>query len=686
MRRKLGSFELLATAAFFAFSVSCVSESSVGVDIDSIPQGEDVANAGEVAGDLPRSDTLGHRDVSDAGTDSVIGDVLSSDTSCDVLASDQADGDSAGGDALLVDQADGDSAGGDPEPPAIPTIGLGEDYTLPVGVEADAYSGYVGNPQDLGTITVKAYYMRWRLVEPTLGDYAFDIDGSINDLKGALESAAAGGYRLSIFTPSITTRIQYWDSAAGAYDPTLEQNGAAPDWIATDTDIPQTRLEGWLPWHITYVKPDHPTVIAAYYAMIEMFGDFITTNNYWDQIAAVYVHGISPSRGEEFWGNQQTTEELEAAFGFSPVTAQTWLESRFAAFSAAFAGHTRVLSWVGGGYSFVTSSGNDYWGLGATMNGLAWDAGMGNRSGIVERYNLHTQDLTLGQSVDDDGYIYTDDTIPPLADGRYFGDENEEYGENWSWRYGVDHSSPRRYRLSVLRSLQRQYRFLWTSHAAETLNPALSEYARLSFGKTVLTSPDAWAYLMESTVLPWISPACIHYCSGAGGTPVHVLRNMERWLTQRDVPGGVTVPTELTVRSFDAGGSRDPAEQWHDYGSDANRSYFDYLARRTNGAENPYIYFDLDDRFEVLGGAEIKVEYLDDNLAEWHLEYTDGLVLRQTAEVVGVASGEVKTATFAIGGIDSNGNLIHDMDIRIVRNDPVHEVTVRWIRVVRLQP
>ena len=47
MKRKLGSFELFAVAAFFAFSVGCGYESTEGDNTDSGPEGEDVADAGD---------------------------------------------------------------------------------------------------------------------------------------------------------------------------------------------------------------------------------------------------------------------------------------------------------------------------------------------------------------------------------------------------------------------------------------------------------------------------------------------------------------------------------------------------------------------------------------------------------------------------------------------------------------
>ena len=275
------------------------------------------------------------------------------------------------------------------------------------------------------------------------------------------------------------------------------------------------------------------------------------------------------------------------------------MKSRFDAYADAFAGQTHKLVWVGKQGAWRYLSGGRYADLALRLVHDAWALGAGNRSSAIEYFNEWLNEPALGQSVDAQGYLHTDESLAPFSSVRYFGDENEEYGDAWTWRYGSRDGEPVRYRFSMLRALQMRMRFLWTGEAAEAINPPLSTYAALSFGKTVETSPDAWAYLRETPSTTYETPAA-------------VIRNFERWLVQRDVPGGMTVPAQRTFRAFNAGGNyQGQPDTW-----------YDDLARRTDVAEgSPHICFDLDNRFRVSGAVQIKVEILDDSKAYWHLEY-----------------------------------------------------------------
>jgi hypothetical protein len=206
-------------------------------------------------------------------------------------------------------------------------------------------------------------------------------------------------------------------------------------------------------------------------------------------------------------------------------------------------------------------------------------------------------------------------------------------------------------------------RFLWTSQAAEALDPALSRYVRTCLGKTVETTPDAWCYLKESPISPHISPA-------------GVARNFERWLCQRDVaPDGVTVPTERVDRTFNAGGIADSEVD----------AFYDYLARRTDLAHGQCaMYFDLDDRLSLRGRVAIKVEIRDTERTSWRIEFAapDGQVV-STPSYYGGGGGQVKTATFELAAPPLANSLPSGHDFRLVCRGP-GDVVVRWVRVVRL--
>jgi hypothetical protein len=319
--------------------------------------------------------------------------------------------------------------------------------------------------------------------------------------------------------------------------------------------------------------------------------------------------------------------------------------------------------WVGkqGAWRYLSSG--EYSDLALRLVQDAWAMGAGNRSSSIEYFHSWLNEPALGQSVDRNGYLVVDESLAPINSVRFFGDENEEYGESWVWRFGSQAGEPVRYRLSMMRALQMRMRFLWTAAAAEQINPPLSRYAAMSFGKTVDNSPDAWAFLKES-------PVTTHE------SPVALVRNFERWLMQRDLPGGMTVPTQQEFREFNAGGNyQGPPSTW-----------YDYLARRTDvESGNQYIFFDLDDGFIVNGSAMIKVEILDDSNAAWHIDYTNrDFEIAATPAYQNTGDGTVKTVTFDISDPIFVNGLENEVDFRIASDGP-GDVSVRWVRLVRSQ-
>ena len=528
----------------------------------------------------------------------------------------------------------------------------GEDYSLPPWVRPEAYAGYVGNrdlPRPVGGLNVVNWWLSWADLEPEPGVYAWDV------VEQKLAAAAAGGYQLNMHLESIT-----WGGGSEPLGIVVPQS--APPWILDEFSLTEADLInlGW-EFDILVIPGWRPDIAAAFNDLVRAFG----ARGYADspQLAAAYIHAVSPSRGEEFWMTQAALDRLERSHGFTPQVLDDWITSRFAAYADAFAGQTHKLVWVGkqGAWRYLSSG--RYADLALRLVHDAWDLGAGNRSSAIEYFNEWLNEPALGQSVDDQGYLHTDESLPPFNSVRYFGDENEEYGDAWTWRYGSRAGEPVRYRLSMLRALQMRMRFLWTGEAAEAINPPLSTYAALSFGKTVTTSPDAWAYLRETPSTTYETPAA-------------VIRNFERWLVQRDVPGGMTVPAQRTFREFNAGGNHlGQPDTW-----------YDDLARRTDTANgSPHIGFDLDNRFRVQGAVQIKVEILDDSTAYWHLEYmgTDHAPAA-TREFHNTGDGKVKTVTFTVTDAAFLDGLEHGMDFRITCDGP-GDVTVRWVRLVRLQ-
>jgi len=537
--------------------------------------------------------------------------------------------------------------GGQRNPPL--AVAAGEDYTLPAYVTPEPYSGYSNHPLPYEPSTGMAlsdWWVGWGELEPARGEYDWDL------VDERLARAAAEGTKLNIHLLSIT-----WGGGSIQHGITVVNQ--VPEWVMNKYDLGEADLInlGWT-FDILIIPGWHEEIQAEFAELIAAFG----ARGYpaHEGVGAMYIHGISASRGEEFWLTQETVDLLEQDHDFGPEVLHGWISGRFHAFADAFAGYTHKLAWVGrvGAWGGV---GDAYETVARDLVIESQALGFGNRNGGIETFHQYLKEPELGWDVDETGHLVVDETVPVIADARYFGDENVEYGADWIWRFGSTTGDAYRYRMSMLRTLQMRLRFLVTSSEAEWLNPPLSRYAGLSFGKTVVDSPDAWAYLKESKVHVGISPP-------------GVIRNFERWLTQHDHPGGMTVPTERVNRRYNAGS----------IGNAMDGAYWDHTARRTDVAGgNPYIYFDLDDRFVVTGPVQIKVEILDTHRTTWRLEYTDaggGIVTSES--YTGQGDDEVRTVTFTLTDAAFANGLSYGTDFRIACDWP-GDVIVRWVRVVR---
>ncbi len=545
-----------------------------------------------------------------------------------------------------------------PGAPRLPSEGAaisvaeGEDYTLPDWVRKTPFTGYVDHP-DVGDPAKedgqKNVWVTWAELEPARGQYDWHL------IDDALAAAGAGGYSISL---QILSNVH----GGGAPERGIVVPDCVPAWVFTElglTDAEVVNL-GW-DFSMKVIPSWRPDIRDAFNEFVRAFGAAGYPQD--PRLGSAYIHGISPSRGEEFWLDQGQIDLLELQAGFSAQALSDWIESRFQAYADAFAGVTGKLAWVGtlGSWRYCDPA---YAAVASTLYQDAWRLGIGTRSSTIENYHAWINEPALGQAVDDNGYLTVDETIPPIATTRYFGDENEEYGDEWVFRFGSRAGEPQRYRFSMLRALQGRMRFLWTSAAAEQINPPLSTYARYEFGKSVADAPDAWAYLSET-------PAITFY-SRPG-----VVRNFERWLKQRDVPGGVTVPADRVDREFNSGA----------VAAGQTALYYDYTARRTDVAGgNPHICFDLDDRFTVSGPVQIKVEIKDESSAGWRIEYADTRGgITATPSFRGHADGKVKTVTFTIPDAVFANRLESGMDFRIVCEGP-GDVSARWVRLIRQQP
>jgi len=512
-------------------------------------------------------------------------------------------------------------------------ISEGWDWSLPPAAKPHPYSGTTmpwpevnGQRYDLPGKEFTKVGAKWLELEPEEGEYRFDI------LKKRIEEAVAGdwdGIELHIYA-SVWEIRDFPGHPVADYPPNwLEgsklKNVSAPRWLAK-YNIPtideRPRLNLKTPFQITNLNIYHPDYHSRYLRFVRALGESGVLDH--PSIIAAYQHTKSGSQGEE----GMRPEEPEY---------QQRLRERIKAWADAFGANAYKLM-------YTSSDGDEVL--------YAYELGMGQRNGFVEQVVNHMPNPLLGQLVDENHYLVTDENLPPIAESRAFGDENEEYSSLMLPRFGPWETFMHRFRESTLRSLQMRRNFVWIE--STKLDPDLTCYLSLSLGHNVETTTDAWCYLRESYPMK-------------DGKPLQV-KNFERWLYQRDKPGFQTIATEKV----------NVPGQMQNY---APGYFFDYTARQTDYATgNRAIGFALDDRF-LSGGSHqvaIKVTYIDQGQAKWALVYNEG---KSSREMTTWSHGNVRTVTWILNDIGFNARgMDFDFEIRTLEGDAI----IKFVRVVKL--
>ena len=292
------------------------------------------------------------------------------------------------------------------------------------------------------------------------------------------------------------------------------------------------------------------------------------------------------------------------------------------------------------------------------MGGLSnygFSKGFGIRRGFVEMYLSHIPDEQIGQKVDANNYLYVDETNPIIAKNVFNGDENEEYGETWAteerlFRFGkTTESFPYRYFTANLRLLQMRCNDLLANDF--TLNPEMLAWVGVEMGKTITDAPDAWCFLRES------------YLKDNGGHPV---KNFERWLYQRDMPGYETTPAVKIEQAI---------QMWMVQPG----KYYDFIAR-----EGKKIGFDVEDKWTGLKDSlAIKVSYFDNHSGELNLLYNNGM--RQVKKTIILNGDEqLKTATFFIDNLKKN-QMMHNYEFTLEAGVQTEKIIISFVRIIDLK-
>lgn len=436
-------------------------------------------------------------------------------------------------------------------------------------------------------------WVKWRDLEPTEGNYQFDL------LRARIDEAKERG--LSVVLRMLSSATIF-----------------APEWLS-NYEVPLREEKSKNKPKVTNYDISHPEFHKRYLALVKKLGESGIPQL--ETLKGAYVGYASPSYGDEGIGPH----------GVDPDTVPHVVE-RLEAWAKAF-DQERHKVFMGG------------------ISQLGLNMGFGTRRGFVEMYLYHIPDAEIGQTVDKQGYLFVDDSVPLLKNKAFHGEENEEYEESWAtkqrdFRFGENTDSfTYRYFISNLRTLQMQCNHVLMNPFS--ILPEQMVWVGQTLGRTVEDSPDIWCALRESQI-----------------RKVGPVKNVERWLYQRDSEGFETTPVVKIEH---------PIKMW----MVEPGHHYDHIAR-----QGKQIGLAVDDRWCGGGPVDIalKVSYFDKGLGDVDVNvHTSSGAVSKQIKLTG--SNKLKTATFIIrNAVFPARKMDHD----IIFKSTGDEAVLTFVRVIRM--
>jgi hypothetical protein len=288
----------------------------------------------------------------------------------------------------------------------------------------------------------------------------------------------------------------------------------------------------------------------------------------------------------------------------------------------------------------------------------AVEKGMGVRAAATELFNFHVNHMPSYGTVIDGGrreaYMVTHDRLVPANVAA----ENECFTT-----CGFDTDDPF-YAVTMANLKALQLRVNWLYVVPEDSYMTASELAdhwewvRLELGKTIEDAPDAWVALREAEDLFFADNDTVDWENRPR------VRNIERWLQQRDYEGYGPWPKGLTAPGTDVR-----------IGVLAPENGMSTEGRRTQLATgNDHMFFFLEEGWVELGlhAYDLKVTFVDSDTTGWWIEYRTAEGATTSEHVRGRGDGALRTATFHLEDavllsfdiVDGGGE---DLEVRFVR-------------------
>lgn len=351
----------------------------------------------------------------------------------------------------------------------------------------------------------------------------------------------------------------------------------------------------------------------------------------------------------EFWMSPEAIEQAQDKYGFTPDIFEKQSKAIIDVYVSAFGGNKNKLAFTNIGPIF--SWNNIAVPYNQKLKKIAkhvWQSGIGNRDGHIElwmRFIDQAYGVQLGSMNDGTCFLSFDESYANTIRGRYWGTENEFYGDKG---YVVKANGPYsnqayRFMVSSLRALQmrRNYFSIAGDSMAKIKDPIYKTqdfllYLNKVLGKQIENTPDVFIvlgerYISQNRASNFSNESCVR----ESGNKV-AIRSFGRWLTEKS-NSKPALPISMPA-SENYWGQNYYMPQGIDY---------EYSARVANQFE-----FDIEDsliktRCKNDCKVEVKITYKDTAKTRLNIQYGDNKIQSFTSN----GDNKIKTVSFTVDSL-----------------------------------
>lgn len=522
-----------------------------------------------------------------------------------------------------------------------PAIVDGIDWRMPEWARPAPNSGFFSESASAPDgVLVRAIDQSWRQLQPTEGRTVYTDTGSAQAMSfEPLDQALAGpgDYWMRIFASGVDWAPEWLPQVCGV-------DGYAPDYDG------MSHLPIW----------DD----CVWEHLLALYRDvFVTKGLRADpRLRFVWVPGA-------FTWAEFDSETINDAIATGELTKERYLEwfrHAWTDLAEIFGPYKNKLVFTGEDYTWAEGLGDEV----ATLAERATEAGIGIRNGIPELFNFHLNEApAYGSRVQPDGHLTVDESLPIHDGTRIVAMENECFtdcgfsADGPELEYAVTQTN--------LKSLQLRANWIYVVPTQSKMGefPELWDWVRLSIGHTARTAPDAWAVLREAEDVYWADNDLPPFDGTAQWRGKPWVRNLERWVVQRDVPGALAHSTDVDVHS--------------DVFTEENGTAREGLSTGVADGDDR-LAFDVDDRFVESSAAGSDVVVL---VTFWDGggPFRVGGSAYESATVAPAGARAWRTATVTMPVAALDGDQPGGSDLAVIAEGD-QDVIVRFVRVVRLAP